>query len=329
MGMIVRPFDWRDIPALQRYRQSSVFLDSALLFTRGPLSVPGALLSYLAPSMGIFTGAVDGNGEGEQPMVEHPMTGQPIIGQPIIGQFIHPLGSPFAHLTFLAPDTALETTAVSALLDYLVTLSGERGALRLLADVDECSVAFETLRRNNFAIYTRQHVWQLVSPLLNKAQPKTWRTAHSRDALAIRSLYNNLVPGLVQQVEPFVAQRPQGVVYYKKDELLAYVELKYGHRGIWAQPFVHPNAENIAAFFVDLLQKVPNRRSRPVYICVRSYQSWLESAIEELGAEAGPRQAVMVKHMAIQQKVTHSVALPALEGGQAEISAPLAHLESK
>ena len=35
-----------------------------------------------------------------------------------------------------------------------------------------------------------------------------------------------------------------------------------------------------------------------MYLCVRSYQTWLEPVLEDLGALAGPRQAVMVKHLA-------------------------------
>ena len=51
--------------------------------------------------------------------------------------------------------------------------------------------------------------------------------------------------------------------------------------------------------------------------------------MEDLGAEAGPKQAVMVKHLALQQKAARQYALPALEGGQAEISAPIARSEIK
>jgi hypothetical protein len=84
---------------------------------------------------------------------------------------------------------------------------------------------------------------------------------------------------------------------------------------------------------LDLLNKIPDRRSRPVYICVRSYQAWLELAVDELGGKAGPRQAVMVRQLVIPQRVEHMFAIPALEGGQAEAPAPLspaaAHLESK
>lgn len=330
--MNVRPFDWRDLPTLHRFRNESIFLDSALLMTRGPLLLPGAVFSYLAPAMGVFTCVASGDGSGR-----------------LIGQFIHLIGSPFSYITFFSPVTRLDGPNVSALVEYMLAQLGERGALRLLADVDEHAVAFEALRLQGFAIYTRQRIWQLAGPAADgkpsavilpadtpeplpgngKHGPPAWRSAVSQDEIPIRVLYNNLVPGLVQQIEPFATQRPKGMVYYEQGDLLAYVELRYGHRGIWAHPFVHPDANDLAGKFIALLKKIPNRRSRPVYICIRSYQAWLEAAIEDLGAEAGPRQAVMAKQLVAPYKVRSTFAIPALEGGQPEVTAPVARLESK
>jgi hypothetical protein len=216
----------------------------------------------------------------------------------------------------------LSQPAVSILTEYLVTIAGERGALRLLADVDEQSEAFETLRQCGFATFTRQRIWRINKIASNSRPPSGWRDAVSQDAIAIRSLYNNLVPGMVQQIEPLIAKRPRGMVYYQDGELRAYAEIRYGQRGIWVQPFIHPDAEDVPEHVAGFLLKVPNRGSRPVYFCVRSHQSWLEALIEDLGAEAAPRQAVMVKHLAIQQKAVRSLAVPALEGGKAEVSTP-------
>jgi len=312
--MSVRHFDWRDFPALHRLRRQSVFLDSALVLTRGPLMLPGALFSYLAPSMGIFTYVLNGDEGG---------------GSPVFGQFIHFLGSSVSHLTFLAPSVGLDSEKVPALVEHMMIQSGERGALRLLADVDESSEAFETLRQCGFAIYSRQRIWQLTGFPNGSPHLTPWRSAISQDEIPIRSLYNNLVPALVQQVEPLASQRSKGMVYYDHGDLIAFVELKYGRRGIWAQPFVHPDAQDMAQHLLDLLNVIPNRRSRPVYICVRSYQSWLETAIEDLGAEVGPRQAVMAKQLVSQQKAARAYAIPALESGQPEITAPVAQLGSK
>ncbi|HEX7974283.1 MAG TPA: hypothetical protein VF498_07735, partial [Anaerolineales bacterium] len=293
----------------------SVSLDSALVLTRGPMSVSGVLFSTLAPPMGIVTAVCYGG-------KSHPS---------LIGQVIHQPGSQLSHLTFLAPKDGLGSSALPVLLDYLASLSGERGAFRLLADVDEQQGAFEALRQVCFATFTRQRIWQLTAQPKGEPGPTAWRMANSVDVIPIRSLYSNLVPGLVQQVEPFTTQHPRarGLVYRQDDEVLAYVELRYGRRGIWLQPFVHPDMPNVASGMVDLVQYLPNRRSRPIYICVRSYQSWLEPAIEDLGAEAGPRQAVMVKHLAIPQKALRGFTLPALERGHPEVSAPIARSENK
>ena len=50
---------------------------------------------------------------------------------------------------------------------------------------------------------------------------------------------------------------------------------------------------------------------------MRSYQAWLEASLEELGAEAGPRQAVMVKRLA--KPVKELQAVPAMEKAMAKV----------
>ena len=311
--MNVRLFDWRDIPSLRRCRSDSVFLDSELLLTRGSMMVPGVLFSLLASTMGIFT-CVTEAGEQTDPQ--------------LIGQFIHSAGSNLSHLTFLAPQKQLESALVCPLIERMMVISGERGAQRLLADADEGSLAFDSLRKCGFAVYTRQRIWQLAGRIGNTSRPRSWRAASDQDIIPIRTLYNNVVPGMVQQIEPFSTQRPRGMVLYQNGDLLAYVELNQGRRGIWAQPFFHPDVEEVSAYLLDMIEKIPARRFRPIYICIRSYQSWLEPWIEELGGEAGQRQAVMVRQLVVQQKVARAFSLPALESGQAEVTAPMVHLEN-
>jgi len=311
--MSIRPFDWRDLPALHRYRNQSVFLHSSLVLTRGPMLLSGAILSALAPSMGINTTVSTRNGDN----------------QTLIGQTIQTPGSQNAQLTFLAPEEALRSIDFSPLLDYLCAQAVDRGAFRLLADVDEDSPVFEAIRQAGFAIYARQRIWRLTRipapDPISLPLDSGWRPAEDRDLIGVRSLYYNLIPGLVQQVEPFPSDRLHGFVFCHKDEPQAYVEVRYGHRGIWVQPFVHPDAEDVGVYLGDMLQNLPNRRSRPVYLCVRSYQYWLETSIEALGAEPSPRQAIMVKHLAIPQKQLRAFTLPALEGGRPEISAPISN----
>jgi hypothetical protein len=250
------------------------------------------------------------------------------VDQVIIGQTMLASGAQCAHLTFLAPDEALELASLSPLLEYIASQAVERGAFRILAEVDEESLAFESLRQSGFAIYARQRIWCISDNVAADPTTSTWQTATDRDLIPVRSLYNNLVPGLVQQAEPFPAERLRGVVFRQGDDLLAFVEVKYGRRGVWAQPFIHPDAEQLAENLAGLFHNLQIRYSRPLYACVRSYQSWLEPAVEKLGAEASSRQAVMVRHLAVPQKALRAFALPAMEAGQPEPTASIARAQS-
>lgn len=307
--MNVRPFDWRDLPALHRHRNQALFLDSTRLLTQGPQLIPaGALFSYFAPAIGIFT---------------YRCTGEENSHGTLMGQVVHPAGSTSARLSFVAPEFALQSGGLPELIELIAAEIGERGAYHLLADVDEQGDAFPHLRKAGFAIYTRQRIWQLTGAPQGDPVSTDWKAGSPRDCLRVRALYSDLVPNLVQQVEPPPADRPRGLVSYEDGELTAYIEIRYGPRGIWVQPFIHPDAEKVPARLVNLMRNLPYRRSRPVYLCVRSYQSWLEPAIEDLGAEAGPRQAVMVKRLAIPQKATRAYVLGALEGRHPEVTAPI------
>lgn len=297
-----------------RYRQRGLFLDSAQLLTRGPMQVPtGALLSYIAPATGIFTYLCSKDGSGP----------------PLLGQATHNWGAQYARLTFLAPEAALDSAALAVLIEHLIARVGERGALRVLAEVDECSMAFEALRRISFAIYARQRLWRLTGKPAVAACPTSWQESCGRDGLAIRSLYGNLVPGMVQQAESLNGENMHGMVFRHKDDLLGYAEIKTGPRGIWIQPFLHPDVEEAACRLASLVENLPNRRSRPVYLCIRSYQSWLESAVTDLGADPGPLQAVMVKHLAVPIKAARAFTLRRIEGKQPEVTTPFARSENK
>lgn len=308
--MRIRPFDWRDIPTLHRYRDRCVILHSSLVLTRGRLFLPRAMLSTFTSATGIVTSVCSDGSEDDM----------------LIGQSAHSAGSQFAQLTFLAPESGLDSSDLPVLLEDLGAHMAERGAYRLIADVDESASAFEVLRRLGFAIYSRQRIWKLTN-LPPISATYAWQPVTDMDTIEVSSLYHNVVPGLVQQVEPEPGDRQHGLVYRQKGELLAYAQLTYGHLGIWIQPIFHPDAQNLDELMASLISNLPIRLSRPVYVGIRSYISWLEPILEDLGAEAGPRQAVLVKHLTAPKKVMRPVTLPALEGGHPEVSAPIARTE--
>jgi hypothetical protein len=59
----------------------------------------------------------------------------------------------------------------------------------------------------------------------------------------------------------------------------------------------------------------------------RSYQPWIENALENLSGEAGPEQAVMVRYLAIRQRVHADLSFASLENGKPEPTAPLTPIQ--
>jgi len=315
---MIRDFDLSDILTLTRLRRMGLFLDSAPMLTWGRPMVPAAaVLSPFSGALGVFTAVMEEEGEDS-----------------ILAQVSHVQDSPFAHFTFLAPDDAVSSPALGDLLEYLIRKVGERGAQSLVAEVEEKSHTFSALRRANFSIYSRQRILRVNRPPANHDGRGFWRAAEEIDTFNVRKLYNLLVPGMVQQVEPAPWGDLAGWVLYENEELQAFVEVRSGPAGQWVQPFIHPEMNALDERLTALLVALGPRRNRPAYFCLRSHTSWLSLPLEDLGAEAGPPQAVMVRRLTAKVAQPERIALPDL-GAQPETSSPAAlynaehELESK
>lgn len=303
---MLRTFTITDLGLLNAYKQQALFLHNQLVLTQGPGAVTrAAWLSPLASFTGTFTFLSSANGDRGA----------------LIGQAHHRMGSPLAHCTFLAPRELLDSHALSELLERMLTRVGQRGAQSLLADVAEDGPAFTALRQAGFSIYARQCVWQITKSPRLKANT-SWRPLFARDELAVHLLRNSLLPGQVQQTEIEDAENMEGFVSYREGELQAYVEVKRGPRGLWLQPFVHLDAEPIDKMLADLVARLHPRPARPLYVSLRSYQDWLESALQDLGAQPGPRQAAMARRTTVSLKVEEARRAPVTKRS-AEPSAPI------
>jgi hypothetical protein len=247
-------------------------------------------------------------------------------GAPVLGQMFCPLGVRVARLSCVMPGAAADSGAMCELLDYLAAQAGEWGALYLTAEIDESSPAFESLRRVGFTIFTRQRIWQfseITAPEENNTVKHLWQAITSIDEIAVRNLLQSVVPPLAQPLNLHQhSSRLNGLVYREEGELLAYAEVVYGSRGLWVQPFIHPATEAVSELLLALPRDLPRWAKRPIYLGVSAYQAWLEPLLENLNARVGPRQALMVRRLAMEQKVSARVHLPALENQRAETSTP-------
>lgn len=272
--------------ALYRYRNQMQCLDTALALTRGNPVGAWAALDGLRLEYSSYLKVLR---QGDN----HPT---------LIGQMQYANGERAARMTFITPDRGLESPGMPALLESLAREAGQHGACSLLAEVDENSLAFETLRRAGFNVYAWQRVWKINEPLSGNSPAYGWEDARDLDAMPIRSLYQALVPPLVQAADPMVERPLNGIVYEQTGELLAYIDATYGPRGIYLQPLIHPAVDDVLHLVRSFLSGLSFHLGRPVYLSIRSYQAWLENALVELDAEHGERQALMVKHLAAHQR---------------------------
>jgi hypothetical protein len=289
--MNIRPLDLLDIPTLNRYRNEALLLDSTRALTRGnPLGTAG-FLSHFNPARHVYTAVAKENGDS------------------LLGCVIHTPGETFARLLYLAPTTHLNHPNLVPLIENLSAEAGTWGAFHVIAEVDETSEAFAALRNSGFAVYAWQKLWN-ISSVTGTGQRSGWTRAQSTDLPAIQSLYHQIVPPLLQPVEP-MPHRAAGFIC--TEGIKCHVSLSSGTEGIVIAPLIHPEASNVGARLSTLVSELSNRGARPVYLCVRSYQTWLEPVLEDLGASAGPRQAVMVKHLVriIKEEQAVNVVQPA------------------
>ncbi len=304
--MNIRPLDLLDLPALTRHRNSALILDSTHALSRGNPIGAANLLSHFNPALHVYTAVARENGDS------------------LLGCVTHTPGETFARLLYLAPADHLAHPGLVPLLENLSREAGIWGALHVIAEVEETSEAFSALRNAGFAVYARQRLWD-ISSVTGNGQGSAWLRARSVDLPAIQSLYHQIVPPLFQPVEP-MPRRAAGFLCDKAGK--CHVRLSSGGAGIVLSPLIHPDALDVGMNLSALVAGLTGRGTRPVYLCVRSYQVWLETVLEELGALAGPHQVIMVKHLA--RMIMEEQAVKAVQPAGVSVSpSHVSHIDGK
>ncbi len=290
----IRPFDLLDLATLYRLRGEAVSLDAVRLLTRGnPLGTVG-IMAYMNPQRHVYSAICSDR------------------DTTLIGGIIHTNHETFAKLLYLAPVSQMGHAAMPSLIESLAVEAGTWGAFHVVADIDESSPAFVPLREAGFSVYAWQRMWN-VSHLAGADGDNKWAKAESTHLPAIQSLHHQIVPPLLQAIEP-APRRASG--YFCEEGPGCYVSSSSGLMGIVLLPLIHPEATDVAGKLASLIRHLPNRGGRPVYLCMRSYQAWLENVLNELGAQGSERQAVLVKHLAhlVKEEQTVRAAQPATVG---------------
>jgi hypothetical protein len=272
-----------DLPLVRRLVEKCIVLDSELVLTRDAGGAHTTLMSsMILPQRGLYTLVARTD------------------KQQVVGQFRLKPDEPHARIVYLAPDldSEVDDTAWLHVLDAMAREAGKHGAHALIAELEESSPLFETMRTAGYAVYARQEIWRrdmsvppLETPMLEIAP------ATPDDEMSIYSLFSITVPGLVQQFATPPTEMP-GFVYRVNGRLQAYIAYAEGKHGIYLIPYLDPALlPEASALFESVLRAIGKPGKAPVYIAVRRYQDWATNALIDMGFTPHMQQAVMVKHI--------------------------------
>ena len=316
---MIRPFALRDLALVRRLSENAVSLHTESALTQNPHPVRDALISMIS---GDYPTLICKRGES---------------GATGFIQLQVQETSPHAHVFFLgsnnrdsqkngdSDDLHLKETIWLALLDQAVAEMGSRGVYSLVAEVNETGDNLPILRQAGFVVYTRQDIWVLDSVDTKSHSTLLLNPRQSEDDWDIQLLYANIVPRLVQLVEPLPPlTEDEGWVLREDGELVAFVHIHDGSTASWMRLFVHPNAESWAQDILTVaLRRVMPTPTHPLFCCVRRYQSWLQGSLERTGFSLWESQAVMVRHTVQHQKKGLSETTAVLETQGIPASAPM------
>ncbi|MEA3326186.1 MAG: hypothetical protein U9R53_02625 [Chloroflexota bacterium] len=237
-----------------------------------------------------------------------------------------------AYLSYVLRSENTDPRNMIFFLEGVIEHIGQWGVKQVVADLDIASDGFEYFRQAGFSVIAKQRVYHCqASDRRKPVLERGWQIWTSDDIPAIQRLYQTLVPPLIQPVEPLTRREMLGLVYFNEHGALqAYADLVYGPVGVWVLPMIHPrSSENVSDLLAQMLLDLPERSSRPIFVAVRSYQPWVEQALENLNANPGPEQVLLVRYLALQQRVEPEFTFASIENSKHEPTIPLAPIKNQ
>jgi hypothetical protein len=310
-----RNIAWKDLLSLPRYQRQLIYLENDLRLIYTPGLISSALLSIIMPSSGFCT-AVHPLGSGPFPMVA--------------GQLYHPAASLSARLNFLAPRDLESPRDFEGVLSYLIARAGERGAVQILAEIPQNGFEEDILTQAGFRTYAEQQIWKLPQRISSANSGNiTWEPIEERDVQGAISIYQRIIPGAVQRVEPPPTfPKADGMICWDDGDVVGFAETKFGPRGILVDLILEPGIPNLDQCLYQLFSQIPFQNTKIIYIRTRSYQERIASALESTGAMPGPNQIAVVKRLAVHYNAKQTFSYQGFEK-QPDITTPISNTKIK
>jgi hypothetical protein len=208
-----------------------------------------------------------------------------------------------AKLVYVFPHTNEKDGSLAILLDCLIKQSGEMGAKRLITTINDDEEFFSVLRYVGFCQVCNQQVWENPATTIQTDQSQDrWQTTTEKDLPSIRALYKKIAPAVVQASLPLSASHFPGLIMREDGNITGFAEVHMHEDNIFIIPHVLSSGQNKKT--LSSLSIVFHRSRKKIYFCIRSYQPWLDTALEATARIIGRPQSILVKHLTHAVKVT-------------------------
>jgi hypothetical protein len=272
----VRPVRWHDLPLVYRLIGHGVSFDSQFNVTVGEDGLRSSLFRFQS--------------DIHATVLRAPRPGLAVLS--------YPAGALCAGLAYIAP--ALDEKATESmwlrLLDGVTAYAGEQGIGAIRAEVDENDrVAFEALRRTDFAVYTRQTLWAGLPTRRAEARAKL-RRAEPAEIKATAESWNTRVPGLLRQAQVLPDHMAE---CYLLDERHSPCGLAAVHRGsqrALVDLYMPLESARQVEAILEMLLPLVSKNARQIVFRLRHDMEWLGNPLERLGFDAVGTQVVMIRH---------------------------------
>lgn len=320
---VIRPFGLNDVWLVRRLQHSGM-----------PLAIEYALTQPYRPLWTALTAPWPWAGRGVATFVLDEM----VDGQPLAGfvQLLKRAARPEADLFHLAPaiiasdemGSQAAATIWRLLLNHCSAAAASHGLQRIFASVPEGCLEQTSLREAGFSLYTRETIYRLATVPAGDGLAPGLRRQGPQDSWALQRLYMRGTPRLVQQAEGATSGETgswwepdswQGLVWEPAGEVRGAAQFHLGRSGHWLRIWgaSELQARELRTLLEHALRAIGrsavSRQALPVYVTVRDYEGWLNSALTGFGFAPFMERMRFVKHTVAVVRAPIAAQVPARE----------------
>jgi hypothetical protein len=244
----------------------------------------------------------------------------------IICQLRHTSQERPAFLSFLGSNGEIQDEDLVAIMDDMRQCTQNLGAMHLVSEVDHKQPLLERMKSWGFSVSAWQDIWKLdqqSSFSVTSKDEVEWCPLAEVDWWQAVQLLQSIIPPISQATDLPLRHRSRFWVCHQADRIIAFSDVRHGPHGIWIRPTFDPEVSHVSDLLLNLVNSLPARLSRPLYLSISSYQSWLFRSIEMMNAEYIGHQAILIKHLVGHIKELSPVELLQLDKTKVKPSHPV------